>query len=486
MLGLGIAYFLWYVPYSALAKAMSSGLFPVTHGPIGGVVLLPAAALGMLCAMPVTLTALRWWKYARRRSWRGLSLPWPGRETAMSAFWMALIVGTTTLNFTFPGVSILLMLVLMRIETLVLSPSVDLVRRRKIHRYSLVALGFSALSAVVALSDVDNYLLTLGAVASLSGYLAGYTGRFLIMSRHAKTGDLARDRRYFVEEHMTTPVLLLALLALPALIGQGATMQALRDGFSTFLATPAALPAFAIGVCYEGLFVFTTLIFLDRREYSFCMPVHVCSSLLAGVAASFALTASYGTAPPSAAQFAAAGCVILAAFSLAYPAIRAKLAASTTRERVLLFVCGGNAVRSPMAAAVARAELAGAGVRGWAVRSAGVSVADPGGGVSPRAAEALRELDIPVPAHSARPLTRRMCAESTTVYCMTRAHRAAAVAMAPELSDRIVCLDPGEDVREPTGSRVSYADCARRIRELVRRRVRESLACYPALPVSGG
>ena len=43
---------------------------------------------------------------------------------------MAVIVGTTTLNFTFPGVSILLMLLLMRAGTLTMPPVVDRLRGR--------------------------------------------------------------------------------------------------------------------------------------------------------------------------------------------------------------------------------------------------------------------------------------------------------------------------------------------------------------------
>src|SRR5436309_12497408 len=81
MLGLGIGYFLWYTPYSGLAKALSGGLLPMTHGPVGGLILLPASALGQLVVMPITLTVLGWWKYSRRRTWRGRGVPFPGRET---------------------------------------------------------------------------------------------------------------------------------------------------------------------------------------------------------------------------------------------------------------------------------------------------------------------------------------------------------------------------------------------------------------------
>ncbi|HKN53512.1 MAG TPA: hypothetical protein VJX66_13485 [Amycolatopsis sp.] len=482
MLGLGIGYFLWYTPYSALAKAMSGGLLPMTPHPVGGLILLPAAALGTLCAMPVTLTALRWWGHARHRRVAGIKIPFPGAETAWSAFCMALIVGTTTLNFTFPGVSILLVLVLMRILTLLVGPGVDLVRRRRIHVWSMIAVGLSLASAVIALSDVANYRLTSLAVASLALYGLGYLGRFLMMSRHAKADVLDADRRYFVEEHMTTPVFLVALLGLGALIGAGSGMQALRAGFTTFLVTPAAIPAFGIGVLYEGLFIFTTLIFLDRREYSFGVPVHTCSSLLAGVAASYLLLGLYGAPPPSPATFAAAVCVVLAALALSYPAIRVRLAQRLPSSPFVLFVCGANTVRSPMAAAIAAAELraiTGLGLRD--VLCAGVTVPVPGARISPDAAAALRELEIPVPRHLSREITRRMCKTASAIYCLTEAHREAVLELAPSVADRVWRLDPQGDVPEPVhGVGSSYVDCALRIRESVRVRLTELATRYPA------
>jgi protein-tyrosine-phosphatase len=482
MLGLGIGYFLWYTPYSALAKAMSGGLLPQTGGPVGGLVLLPAAAIGTLLAMPVTLTVLRWWKHARRRPVGRWSVPAPGRETAWSALWMALIVGSTTLNFTFPGVSILLMLVLMRLSTLIFSPAVDVVRRRRIMVHSAVAVVLSLLSAGIALNDVDNYRLSLAAVLSLGAYALGYTGRFLVMSKHVKGGVLARDRRYFVEEHMTTPVFLVVLLGIPAMIGIGPAALELRTGFTSFLASPAALPAIGIGVLYEGLFVFTTLIFLDRREYSFCVPVHVCSSLLAGVAASLGLRALFGVAPPSGAQVVAAAIVVVAALVLSYPSVVAMHREGWLfSQRVMLFVCGGNTLRSPMAAAIARHELATAARRGaWRVLCAGVSVSRPGSPLAPSAADALASLGIRPPRHSSRAVTASMCFDSEVVFCLTSAHRSAVLALAPSMADRVVCLDPDGDVPETP-------DSAGRIQELVRLRVEEWLDHHPvAVPVARG
>jgi protein-tyrosine-phosphatase len=482
MCGLGVGYFLWYTPYSGLAKAISGGLLPGIHHPVGGLMLLPATVLGQLVAMPVYVSAGGWLRYSGRRRIAGRSIPFPSRYTAESAVWMALIVGTTTLNFTFPGASIVLMLVLMRISTIVISPIVDLLRQRKIHWYSAAALTLCLFSAGIALTDIHNYKLTAGALLSLGCYALGYYMRFRIMSTRAKTGNLQRDRQYFIEEHMTTPFVLLLMAGIPALIDQGPWMHALRLGFTSFLGTPAVIPALAIGVCYEGLFIMTSLIFLNRREYCFCAPVHVCSSLIAGVAASLILHGAFGAALPDAAQYVAALMVIGAACILSYQTIKAYLARRQGRlasaPGLIMFVCGGNTSRSPMAAAIARAELAAnGGPPRWPVGSAGVSVRLPGEPISPEALTALVEMGVDAPVeHRSRQLTPEMCTDTKMVYCMTRTQRDLVVALAPAAAARTVCLDPEADVPDPAGQPLdAYRDCAARFRTLIRARLREQL-----------
>ncbi|GAA3613633.1 hypothetical protein GCM10022419_118430 [Nonomuraea rosea] len=485
MFGLGLGYFLWYSPYSALAKGVSGGLLPGIDRPVGGLVLLPATVLGQLVAMPVFVLASGWWRYAGRRTIAGREIPFPARHTLESAFWMSLIVGSTTLNFTFPNASIVFMLILMRISTLLIAPGMDIVRRRKIHWYSAAAVVVALTSAAIALTDIDNYTLTAGAVLSLALYAVGYANRFRIMGVHAKKGDPLIDRRYLIEEHMATPVVLLLLVAIPALVGLGSWMQALRTGFAWIVAEPAvSLPAMLIGVCYEGLFIMTTLIYLDRREFSFGMPVHVSSSLLAGVVSSIGLYALFGAALPSPAQYVAASMAILVAILLSYPALMARLRVRRARRTLrdeLLFVCGGNTSRSPMAAAIATAEIAAdPSLPPWRAESAGLSVRTPGAPLSREAAAALAELRIDQPPeHRSRQLTREICAGTQAVYCMTRTQRDQVVAMAPEAAERVFCLDSDADLPDPAGQPLeSYRACVARLRPLVRERLREQRERY--------
>lgn len=495
MLGLGIGYFLWYIPYAALTKALSSGLLPAsgllpgmdTH--VGGLVLLPAAALGTLVGAPLFLTITGWWRYIGTRPVFGRVLRFPSRTMIVAGFFMALVIATTTLNYTFAGVSILFMLLMMRAGVLILSPVVDTVRRRRVRVYSWAALGFSLLAVVAALSDVNSYHLTVAAGLSLAGYFGGYLGRFEIMSRIAKTGDKQTDRRYFAEEAISSAVWQVMLCAVVAVAGIGQVSSALREGFTTFLFTPAVLPAFGIGLLYSALYVFGTLIYLDPREYTWCVPVNRCASLLSGLVASFGLVWLAGIAAPGSGQFIATGFIFVAILALCYPAIRKALRSAPVpvEQSRLMFVCGGNAIRSPMAAAIAKAELATLGHDGdWLVTSAGVAVKQPGAPIAPLATTALRELKVPVPCHTSRELTAAMCLESRAVFCMTTAHREAILALAPEARDRIYCLDPAGDIAEPAKDAYqSYVDCARRLQVLVRQRL-DDLDSYSGLAVAGG
>jgi len=480
ILGLGIGYFAWYTPYAALTKALSSGLLPGMDESVGGLVLLPAAAFGTLIGSVLFLAISGWWRYAGRREVLGRSVPWPGRATLTAGAFMAVVIATTTLNYTFAGVSILFMLLMMRAGVLILSPLVDTARRRRVRAYSWVALALSMLAVVTALSDIDSYRLTLGAVLSLAAYLTGYVGRFQIMSRVAKTGDPAVDRRYLVEEQMSAVVWQIVLCGLLALIGIGPVTAAIREGFTTFLLTSAVLPALAVGLLYQALFVYGTLIYLDPREYTWCVPVNRCASLFSGLVASYGLTWLTGIAAPGSGQLIATGFVVLAVAALCYPVWQPALARQVglgqqPASRRLLFVCGGNTARSPMAEAFARAELARAKARGWAAGSAGVSAHSPGAPMAEAAVATLHRLGVPVHSHRSRQLTPELCRDSVAVYCMTSEQRQAAMTLAPDAGDRIFCLDPTGDIPEPTGAD-AVLECAQRIRRHVQARIAEQLS----------
>jgi hypothetical protein len=83
--------------------------------------------------------------------------------------------------------------------------------------------------------------------------------------------------------------------------------------------------------------IFGGLIFLDKRENSFTVPVNRSASILAGVIASFSLAAWVGGRPPSPYEFVGAALEIAAILFLSIPPMlekkRARAAAMAAEQR---------------------------------------------------------------------------------------------------------------------------------------------------------
>lgn len=487
----GLGYFAFYVPYSALTKALTKGWIPGLDGPINGFEILPATALGTVAGMLLFVGLSGWWRDARRVDIRGIQLPWIGVETLSAAAFTAAIIGTTTLNYTFAGISIVLILLLMRGGVLILSPIVDLMRRRRVAWYSWTGLTLSLVAVAVALADAGTYVLTWVAVVNLAAYLAGYLGRFQIMSGAAKVSDSTLNRRFFIEEHMAAAPILVAALGLMALIGHYESFLALRLGFTSFLRTEAAAWAFLIGLLYEGLFIYGSRIYLHRREFTYCVPVNRGSSLLAGVVAAYALSFAFGAPPPpnsalvGLAIIALALTVLAVAPALERRSIRRKGSADRLTARVFLFVCGGNTSRSPMAAAICSEELATRlGVPrelleeiGIEVESAGITVSRPTGapaGAPAGARRALAKLGITLPPHASRALTVEMVERADLIFCMTGGQHSTVLGRYPGAAEKLRLLDTTGDIRDPSKpGNGTFGDSAGIIQASVRNRLHE-------------
>src|ERR1044072_7396655 len=363
---LGLGYYLSYTPYSGVTKARSGGL--LTGAPVAGPVLLPISAIATVIGMFAFITVKGWWKHAGRREFFGVRIPFPRPLTFLSGVCLATIMGTTTLAFTFGGLSIVLVLVLLRGGTLVIAPIVDRIVGRRVRWFSWTAMFVSLAAVLTALSDASTYTLTLAAAIDVAAYLAAYFFKLQFMSRLAKTDEREATLQYFVEEQMVASPLLVITLIVLSLIGATPVMMGFRTGLTTFVTTPGALFAALVGFSYAALCVCTTLIFLDRRENTFCMPMHCGSSMLSGFTASAILAYFFNVSGPTTAQSVGAGLLIVALGFLSplhhFDRYLVKFkralgfAPPLQPERLFLFVCSGNTCRSPMAAAIANDEIA--------------------------------------------------------------------------------------------------------------------------------
>ena len=254
----------------------------------------------------------------------------------MSGVCTAVIIMTTTLAYTFRGVSIVFIMLLMRGGVLVIAPINDFFARRRVRWFSWVGLGLSLVALFVAEAGGD-YTITALCAANVLAYLMGYFIKLRFMSRLAKSEDPIANTRYFVEEQMVaSPLLFLSLCAVAAFGGGTDLGGQLRAGFTSFFSSGVVGLGVVIGLLSQGTGIFGGLILLDKRENTFCVPVNRTSSVLAGVVASYAIAIVFKQPMPNVYEVVGASLVVGAILFLCIPPLlekhrarRASVAAET-------------------------------------------------------------------------------------------------------------------------------------------------------------
>lgn len=478
--GLALGYFGFYIPYSGLTKALTQGSLPGAVGPSSGFTILPATVIGTSLLLLVLMALSGGWRWIGRCSFLGLPIPSVSRWTFASGVATAVIIATTTLNYTFAGISILLALLLMRGGVLIIGPFVDLTTGRPVRPASWVAVGLSLAAVGLALSSVGSYRMTLVAALNVAAYLGGYAIRLNVMSRRAKNRDPDANRRYFTEETFIAALALVALPALVALLVPGGLASELRTGFSGFFTSPLSGPALLIGLLYAALYMFGTWIYLDPQENTFCIPLNRCSSLLSGVVSSYALAVLLHAKAPGVRELGGVAITGAALIVLMIETLgRERVSRLTPAQRIFLFICGGNTSRSPMAQAICNAEIArrlGLDVSrldsGPVVAISAGLTATPGRPLTGPSITSLRLLGVEPHDHSSRDVTAELLDRAEVVFCMTEDQRQALTIRFPEAGRKIYRLDPDDDLDDPgsQGEDAHHA-LALRIRRLVQARL---------------
>ena len=143
----------------------------------------------------------------------------------------------------------------------------------------------------------------------------------------------------------------------------------------------------------------------------------------------------------------------------------------------ILFVCTGNTCRSPMAAALAQAELDARGLSAQvSVDSCGLA-AYPGESASPNAVTAAAEQGGVLGSHRAKPATPELLESADHIVCMSQSHAAAIAAALPELSGRITVFDP--PIPDPFGGDLATY---RRTAEVLRSAILKLFADWSLIP----
>jgi drug/metabolite transporter (DMT)-like permease len=280
--------------------------------PLTGLETLPASLIISMVLTYLFIWLSGWHRDANAVTVAGRRIPVPTKYTLMSGFGTALVLFTVPLSFTFQGVSIPFIQLLMRGDILIIAPLVDIMFGRKVRWWSWVALVMVLAALGITLSDRGGFNLPPLAILTVVLYTIGYFIRLAVMTKVSKSGDPASVRRYFVEEKVIALPLSVAVLAAISASGIGNQAGELGWGFLSVWTDPVIVPLIGIGVTLTVISVFAIVILLDPRENAFCVPMERAASLVAGVGGSLLLAWFWGLREPRPAELIGAAILIAA------------------------------------------------------------------------------------------------------------------------------------------------------------------------------
>lgn len=305
-------YLLSYLPNVIVTKLVTSKPHPGLGRPLTGLETLPASLIVSLVLTYAFIGLSGWYRDAHSVRLIGLRIPWPTRYTFLSGIGTALILCTVPLSFTFVGVSIPFIQLLMRGDILLIAPIVDLAFGRRVHWWSWTALAMVAAALAITLSARGGLGLPPLALLTVVLYTIGYFIRLAVMTKVSKSGEPGSVKRYFVEEKIIALPLSIAVLALISASGIGGQSGELKWGFVEVWSDPSIWSLTFIGFTLTIISVFSIIILLDARENAYCVPLERAASLLAGIGGSVLLAWFWGLSMPRAAELIGAGILIAA------------------------------------------------------------------------------------------------------------------------------------------------------------------------------
>jgi drug/metabolite transporter (DMT)-like permease len=305
-----LLYFLSYLPNIILTKLVTSLPHAGLGRPLTGLETLPASLIISLVLTYIFIWFSGWHRDAHHL--KGTAIPVPTGATFLSGIGTALVLFTVPLSFTFQGVSIPFIQLLMRGDILIIAPLVDLMFGRRVRWWSWAALVMVAVALGLVVRQRGGFHLPPLAIATVVLYTLGYFLRLAVMTRVSKSGDPASVRRYFVEEKIVALPLSVVALALLAASGLGGQAGELSWGFGAVWSDPVIGWLFGLGLTLTIISVFAAIILLDPAENSYCVPMERASSLVAGIAAAFLLHWFWGLKAPTSAETIGAGILVAA------------------------------------------------------------------------------------------------------------------------------------------------------------------------------
>jgi hypothetical protein len=325
-----VGYVVGWIPYIALTRAITSEPHGGMTRPLSGLETLPITMIVVMVSMFTFLWVLGWWPSAHRIRVGPLSLAVPTKWTAMAGVGATLILTTVPLSFTFPGVSIPFIQLLMRGDALIVAPLVDKLSGRIVRWYSWVAVVLVAVALGVTIRQRGGLHVPTLCLVTIVLNALGYFFRLMVMTRFAKNSDPHARRRYFVEEQLVACPLVVVTLGALAWRGGAEPLLELRWGFTELWAQTVVWNVLPLGVIVATLGVVAAFILLDKRENTYCVPLERSASVVGGVIAAYVLSHLRGYPVPTRAELIGVALLVAAIIVLS---VGPRLGRDRTAER---------------------------------------------------------------------------------------------------------------------------------------------------------
>ena len=134
-------YFLAYLPNVMITRAVATMPDSVLGRPLSGLETLPASLMVNLVLTYLFIWLSGWHRDAKAVMLSGRRIPVPDKYTLISGIGTSLVLFTVPLSFTFKGVSIPFIQLVMRGDILIIAPLVDMMFGRRVRWFSWAALA---------------------------------------------------------------------------------------------------------------------------------------------------------------------------------------------------------------------------------------------------------------------------------------------------------------------------------------------------------
>jgi hypothetical protein len=296
-------YFLFYVVTGVSAKFFTARDIAVSMH-LGQIPYMVYNSIGGTLTGLMIVLIRRWYRLRTNRivSIGFLHFPAEAAYIIPSGFMTAIIIPTTTLMYTFEGMSVMVAMVIMRASVIVISRIVDSVQiaqgflKKRVYWEENAAVGFALLAAGVNLlwvrpGDFD-FIHNTAAVIILTSYIVAYAVRIYLMNYFKNTrakGVPLDNKGFFGVEQIAasffTIVIALFFFYSPSLVGWNFTqIVQFRETFQS----PDPLWGLATlsGIAFGIVAFFSVFLFMFKgRTATFAGLVNRLTSLVAGTAA---------------------------------------------------------------------------------------------------------------------------------------------------------------------------------------------------------